>query len=182
MAKYHVNREGEAGECHASEQGGRGCPFGGAEAHFTTPEAARAAFEETMSQTSLPTVSKKGGTKAIDFDYDNISRADFTAPFALELLEDSGMLHTIKRVDASAKNPADRIVKERLDGTLYIDYDNLAKGHPTFSSSESVLARISASLMGKSVEIDLTHDMARLDMWNKRLVLRALAKASELPI
>lgn len=40
---YHVNKEtGETGQCKASK--GK-CPFGGPETHFTTAEAARAAYE-----------------------------------------------------------------------------------------------------------------------------------------
>lgn len=57
MAKFHINSSGEAGECHA--QAG-GCPFGDADAHFTSKEGARAAFEakhNTFTKTQLPDLS-----------------------------------------------------------------------------------------------------------------------------
>lgn len=42
MSQFHVNRKGEPGPCRA--RSGR-CPFGGAEVHYSTPEAAREAYE-----------------------------------------------------------------------------------------------------------------------------------------
>ena len=42
MKKYHINAKGEAGACSAKKGG---CPFGGEDEHFTTPEAARASYE-----------------------------------------------------------------------------------------------------------------------------------------
>jgi hypothetical protein len=44
---FHINMRGEAGECRA-EQGG--CPFGGPEDHYASPEAARAAYESFHSE------------------------------------------------------------------------------------------------------------------------------------
>lgn len=50
MTKFHINPEtGEAGECSA--QTGN-CPFGSDEEHYTSKEAARAAFE--AQNTALP--------------------------------------------------------------------------------------------------------------------------------
>lgn len=43
MKKYHINAKGEAGACSAKKGG---CPFGGEDEHFTTPEAARASYEK----------------------------------------------------------------------------------------------------------------------------------------
>jgi len=40
---YHINSKGDPGLCKATRGG---CPFGSADEHFTTPEAARAAFEK----------------------------------------------------------------------------------------------------------------------------------------
>lgn len=47
MAKYHVNAAGEAGPCKATQGG---CPFGGEENHYSTPEEARAAYERTATK------------------------------------------------------------------------------------------------------------------------------------
>jgi hypothetical protein len=46
MAKFHINGKGEAGKCSATKGG---CPFGGESEHFTSPEAAREAYEASMS-------------------------------------------------------------------------------------------------------------------------------------
>jgi len=46
MAKFHINPEtGEPGLCKAQKQ----CPFGGDDAHFTSKEAARTAYEEKQT-------------------------------------------------------------------------------------------------------------------------------------
>lgn len=52
MAKYHVNPEtGEAGQCRARKN----CPFGDLEAdHYTSPEAAREAYEMKQESFSAP--------------------------------------------------------------------------------------------------------------------------------
>lgn len=42
---YHINSKGETGLCKAQ----KACPFGGSDAHFTTKEAARFAFEAQQS-------------------------------------------------------------------------------------------------------------------------------------
>ena len=54
MAKYHVSTDGNPRVCTASE--GK-CPLGGNENHFTSKEAARAAFEESVATSE--SVSKK---------------------------------------------------------------------------------------------------------------------------
>lgn len=53
MAKYHINRDtGEAGLCRATQGG---CPFGGEEAHHDDVATARAAYEKSMSENTVPT-------------------------------------------------------------------------------------------------------------------------------
>lgn len=47
MAKYHVNGAGEAGPCKATQGN---CPFGGEDKHYSTPEEARSAYEETTTK------------------------------------------------------------------------------------------------------------------------------------
>jgi hypothetical protein len=46
MAKFHINGKGEAGKCTATQGG---CPFGGDEKHYPTPEAAREAYEKSAT-------------------------------------------------------------------------------------------------------------------------------------
>lgn len=55
MAKFHINGNGEAGQCKA-EKGG--CPFGGENEHFESAADARTAFESSMTNGSLSSVSK----------------------------------------------------------------------------------------------------------------------------
>ena len=60
MAKFHINGNGEAGQCRA--QAG-GCPFGGEAEHFTTAEAARESFEARMGDEAHASTSKNDGKK-----------------------------------------------------------------------------------------------------------------------
>jgi len=53
MAKFHINEAGEAGACAATKGN---CPFGGEDDHFTSAEAARAFYEQTMAPATLSTV------------------------------------------------------------------------------------------------------------------------------
>ncbi len=45
MTSFHINAKGEPGQCRAQKQ----CPFGGVDAHFTSAEAARSAYEAQQS-------------------------------------------------------------------------------------------------------------------------------------
>jgi hypothetical protein len=48
---YHVNPQtGDAGACRAAKSP---CPFGGADAHYTSPEAAQAAWAEKEEKKTL---------------------------------------------------------------------------------------------------------------------------------
>ncbi len=52
--KFHINEAGEPGACSAKKR----CPFGGEDEHYTSPEAARKAYEQQQSE-SLTSHSKK---------------------------------------------------------------------------------------------------------------------------
>jgi hypothetical protein len=47
---FHINTAGNAGECKAQKGG---CPFGSADEHFATPEAARDNFEKKMADKTV---------------------------------------------------------------------------------------------------------------------------------
>lgn len=51
MAKFHLNGNGDPGLCKASQGN---CPFGGDEEHYTSPEAARSAFEGSQNVSLSP--------------------------------------------------------------------------------------------------------------------------------
>jgi len=56
MAKFHVNDMGEAGRCRAKAGN---CPFAGDEDHYSSPEEARVAYENSMSQKTYQTALKR---------------------------------------------------------------------------------------------------------------------------
>lgn len=67
MAKFHLNSNGDAGICKASQGN---CPFGGDEDHFTSPEAARSAFEATQAITETPLQKAQGAYSKASQAYD----------------------------------------------------------------------------------------------------------------
>lgn len=56
MAKFHVNDMGEAGRCRAKADN---CPFARDEDHYGSPEEARVAYENSMSQETYQTAVKR---------------------------------------------------------------------------------------------------------------------------
>lgn len=79
MAKFHTNAKGEPGRCSAQQDN---CPFGGSEDHYSTPAAARAAYEE-LQQTSFRQALSKANQKEEQL------RVRFSA--SLAILEDRGI-------------------------------------------------------------------------------------------
>lgn len=55
MARYHINGEGKASPCSATQR----CPFGDASHHYESAEAARQAFEAEMLEKLFPPPPKK---------------------------------------------------------------------------------------------------------------------------
>lgn len=56
MSRFHINPEtGVAGACRATTGN---CPFGSDEAHYATPDAARAAYEQAQGA-NIPTATKR---------------------------------------------------------------------------------------------------------------------------
>jgi len=85
MAKFHINGNGEAGQCKA--QAG-GCPFGGESEHFTTAEAARDAFEARMSEGAHASTSKKADKPTYEPVRSDGSRA-FTVTYTGTTFDDT---------------------------------------------------------------------------------------------
>ena len=54
MARYHINKKGEAGLCRATT--GK-CPFGGANVHYSSKEEARIGYEKTKVNIVIPNVN-----------------------------------------------------------------------------------------------------------------------------
>lgn len=73
--KYHISQKGNPESCYAKT---RGCPLGGEDEHYTSPEAARAAFEKSQGQTTVNGL-KKNSAKA----------ANLAEPNDLEKLQES---------------------------------------------------------------------------------------------
>lgn len=182
MAKYHINPEtGNAGECSAKKDN---CPFGADSEHYTTPEAAREAYEKTQEgkAANVKAAKRPAPLSASDFGFGNIERTDFTGPIAAQFLESSGVLSTIERVDSITPEESEKIVQRRADGSAYFSSQNLLRGHKTFSRSERVMTRIAASLLGEDASINLAYDLGALDQTNRYLFLQAIAAASEMKI
>lgn len=64
MAKFHINpATGNPGRCLARSGN---CPFGGEDAHYSTKEEARLAYEQQMERNSPQTESKNSPTKLLE--------------------------------------------------------------------------------------------------------------------
>jgi hypothetical protein len=64
MAKFHINPEtGKAGTCTASA---RPCKYGESTPHYTSAADAQTAYEQTMSDNTLSTHSRSGGTMTLE--------------------------------------------------------------------------------------------------------------------
>jgi len=117
-----------------------------------------------------------------DFNFGQATRNDFTGPFAVDFLEKTGVLGTLGRISAQTPNESERFIKTNDDGSLRIDPELLVKGHPQFSRSETVMAKLAGSLMGAKAELNLDTDLAYLDMTNRRRVLDMLADSMEIRV
>ncbi len=123
MARFHMNTSsGEAGVCRAKQ--GK-CPFGGDEVHFTTADAARAFYEESMdtSNTVNPSevhhgdvislINEKTGERIIDEDvnftgYNNLIRVPSGSPTnGVESLVEHHGWRIYKRVPAKPEAEVD---------------------------------------------------------------------------
>lgn len=62
--KFHINPEtGKAGTCTASA---RPCKYGESTPHYTSAADAQSAYEKTMSDSTLSTLSRSGGTMTLE--------------------------------------------------------------------------------------------------------------------
>ena len=125
MARFHVNRKGEAGKCRAFTGN---CPFGGDADHYRSPEEARAAFEKKMggSFTAPPEVSK-------------ISRRDLTTVASTSKDPDELMAVALsgnkKAIIALGKNPAatpDALAEARTKADRQWDWSVDLEDHPNY--------------------------------------------------
>src|SRR5579875_3653762 len=95
MARYHINSNGEAG----------GCPFGGENEHYSTPEDARKAYEKVMSGETWtgvrPTVREAKGS---------------SWPMITQFTDEDGNTHT--HLDLRGRTFH---VLERQDGEVYAE-------------------------------------------------------------
>lgn len=74
---FHVNQEtGEVGNCEAKKGG---CPFGNLDAHYTTAEAARYAYEQTMADKAMGVSKKRPPVDADLSQYDKFI-SNMTSP------------------------------------------------------------------------------------------------------
>lgn len=61
MAKYHITAKGEPGVCRATKS----CPLGGEGDHYSTPQEAAKAFEDSQSGSVAPVLKKETGEPSL---------------------------------------------------------------------------------------------------------------------
>lgn len=130
MAKFHINNSGEAGACSATKGN---CPFGGEDDHFTSAEAARAAYEKTMAPAILSTVSIPAKDRAFrvptaSFTRDSVSYEETLQ--TAETLKAAGRFVVIVStfIDRSPKTEDDEPPKWDDNKYGYSAYDDHAEG------------------------------------------------------
>lgn len=82
--KFHINSKGEPGRCSA-EHGG--CPFGTEGDHYVTKEGASAAYERSMSDGTIPTLTKAPTREQVEQVLDSMARGEDTIPEGIEFVE-----------------------------------------------------------------------------------------------
>lgn len=87
MARYHINSDGNPGECRAQTA----CPFGQATDHYVSKEAARADYEARMANETFPRV---GDTKV---------------PSAAELAAAQSAYFTMSRTVTTQSSPQEKV-------------------------------------------------------------------------
>lgn len=82
--KFHINSKGEPGRCSAQHGG---CPFGSEDEHYATREGASAAYERSMSDGTLPTLTKAPSRDQVNQVLDAMARGEDTIPEGVEFVE-----------------------------------------------------------------------------------------------
>lgn len=81
--KFHINSKGEPGRCSAQHGG---CPFGSESEHYSTKEGASAAYERSMSDRMLSTLTKAPTREQVEQVLDSMSRGEDTIPDGVEFV------------------------------------------------------------------------------------------------
>lgn len=130
MKKYHINGDGEAGTCTATKGS---CPFGGEDDHFTSVDAARASYEQTMapvtfSKATLPAKDRPFRVPMASFSLDSTSYEETLK--TAETLKASGFFVVIASTftDRSPKTSDDEPPKWDEKKYGYDVYESAAEG------------------------------------------------------
>lgn len=99
--KFHINSKGEPGRCSAQHGG---CPFGSEDEHYATREGASAAYERSMSDGTIQTLTKAPTRDQVNQVLDAMARGEDTIPEGVEFVE--------RREDATA--PPKTIIPESV--------------------------------------------------------------------
>lgn len=150
MARYHINpNTDEPGICRAHS--GR-CPFGSADEHFDSPEAARVAFEQSNSgrtfTKAVKRVERDVAIEANPSDFDSVAVPDFSRVGRAVSAGARGLLSGFVGGKTYEKTIAD--AKERANyATAYYDRKNL-KNERQSSFLESNARVASASVASRT--------------------------------
>lgn len=164
MAKYHVNSNGEAGQCKALKGG---CPFGDATEHFSTAEAARDHYEDTMNSNNGWAGPSVGGKpkktkRKPQHDYSAMSLQDAAEDFAKRFEAGEGVAPDYEEAfERKWLNGGEGLAQSKLSMSL----DN----YQAFKRGEVTPEQIVGPQAGKPSELAkladerLTRDIARLE-------------------
>jgi hypothetical protein len=134
MAKFHINPEtGKAGTCTASA---RPCKYGESTPHYTSAADAQTAYEQTMSDNTLSTHSRSGGTMTLERPTLASARIEAIQSTVDKVYEYSGRLAKIATRANDVRKVDFKSISKSIDAV--IADSNLA----TVDSGEKTLERL----------------------------------------
>lgn len=165
MAKFHINPEtGKAGTCTASA---RPCKYGETTPHYTSAADAQTAYEETMSDNTLSTLSRGGGTMTLERPTLASVRIETIQTTVDKVYEYSGKLAKIATRANDVRKVDFKNISKQIDDV--IADSNLA----TVESGEKTLDRL------EDLKNDLNRKGDDLDASGERTAASLYWEASE---
>lgn len=100
--KFHINSKGEPGKCSAQHGG---CPFGSESDHYATKEGASAAFERSMAEGVVLTLTKAPTRNQVEQVLDSMDRGSNEFPEGVEFVD----AKPEAEIPASTKTPVETL-------------------------------------------------------------------------
>ena len=161
MTKYHINSKGEPGKCKANFDG---CPYGGSEKHYESPEKAYAAIEQEMGGSFNPI--KNSAIKIRRWDKESVARESTNEEELMTIAEHVSDSHFNKKiVKALASNPsisASALLEARSKSELawnhFVDLE-MHPNYPTASLTNAGATRLLDTNPKRAQELLQTDDV-----------------------